>query len=701
VAGASQFVGDVRLPGLVHLAVVRSAHAHARLRKVDTSRAAAASGLIDVFSAAEIGPWLHPLASTRPFPPDVEPYRQLALARDKVRYVGEPLAAVVAETLGEAEDAAALVEVEVEELPVVVTVGSGTPVHTVVKEAGRQIAEIEAQAHLTVEATLRVGRDTGMPMETRGLIVVPDDDGGVTLFGVAKLPAFVRAAIAQVLDLSPNLVRIHPVSIGGGFGVRGELYAEDVIAVVAAVRTRRPVAWIEDRTDHLVGANHSRETVWRLRASVAADGSLLALSGQVDVDAGAYVRTLVPADLYATELMGPYRVPAYCCEVRTWLTNKMGIGTMRAPGTFESSFAREMLFERIAARLQLTGEEFRRRNLLGPSELPLAPGFDLLGSPVVYDSADLPHAFHLAAEAIEAMLPTARAQASAAGRRVGAAVVPVILPTGIGPFEAAHLVVERPGVVVVYTATTSMGQGHETSLAQIAADAIGVSMEAVVVREGDPATVPRSVGTFASRSIATAGSAVWNAGLKLRELLKDLLGDGLIDLERALSLSNTPIEATERFEIPTLTYAYGAHGAVVELDPELGTVCPLRYVVVADPGRVVNPAIVHDQLAGAAAFGIGGALLQSIDYSADGQPLTMSFLDYLLPTVMELPEVEVVLVDRARSRLNPLGVKGAGEIGTAGAGAAIAVAAQDALGRDGAWIEKLPLQPARLAGVNE
>jgi carbon-monoxide dehydrogenase large subunit len=315
---------------------------------------------------------------------------------------------------------------------------------------------------------------------------------------------------------------------------------------------------------------------------------------------------------------------------------------------------------------------------------------------VVYDSADLPAAFDLARQAIEADLPEARTRAEARGRRAGAAVVPFILPTGIGPFETARLVVEPPGTVAVYVGTTSMGQGHRTSLAQVCADATGVPLASIDVREGDPASVPASIGTFASRSLATAGTAVWKAGLQLRAQLTELSGEGPADLSRALERAGGLIEATARFDVPNLTYAYGCHAAQVELDPELGALRVVRYVVVADPGRVVNPDLVRDQVRGAAVLGIGGALLEAIEYSPDGQPLTTTFLDFLLPTATDVPPIEVILVDRARSPLNPLGIKGAGEMGSAACGATIACAAQDALGRTVRWLDALPLTPDRL-----
>lgn len=681
------------------MSVVRSQVAHGRLHNVDVTKAKLIAGVIDVFTANDVERFMKPLRPTTPFPGDLDQYRQFPLARDEVRYVGEPVAVVVAETRAIAEDAAAVVAVEVDELQPVVGVASGSPIHTITKQSGADIAEAEKSASVCVEATFRLGRNTGMPMETRGLVASPEADGGVTLYGVAKLPAFIRAVIADLLEVPPTAVRVHPVAVGGGFGVRGELYPEDLLTVIAAVRSARSVAWIEDRREHLTSINHARESTWRVRVAATENGEIVALSGAVDIDAGAYLRTLVPAELDASELLGPYRIPAYRCEARVWLTNKMGIGTMRAPGTFESTFVREMLLERLAVALHMPAVEVRRRNLLEPGDLPLALGFDLLGSAAVYDSADLPEAFRIAYDAIYTDEASARARATGAGKRFGISVVPVILPTGIGPFESARLVVEPPGILSVYVATTSMGQGHATSLAQIAADAVGVSIGLVTVHEGDPAAVPASIGTFASRSMVAAGNAVWAAGLQLREQLSELLGNRPFDLVRTLETGGQALEATARFDIPTLTYAYGAHAVQVEVDPELGSVDLVRYVVVADAGRIVNPVMASDQIRGAAVFGIGGALFESIEYSAEGQLLTSTFLDFLLPSVGEAPAIEVVLLDRARSPLNPLGIKGVGEIGTAAAGAVIAAAVQDAIGYEGRWLDELPLAPEKVRAL--
>jgi aerobic carbon-monoxide dehydrogenase large subunit len=703
--GEDTFAGDIRLPDLAAVAVVRSPLAHAVLLGVDLAAARAAEGVLDAFWHEDVVEFMGPLPTARPFDPDLDRFRQSPLPRDRVRYAGEPVAVVVAETRALAEDAAALVTLDLDPLDAAVDASNvegpelfdGHPnlIHTIVKAAGGDIGLALEGADVVVEETLRVHRYSAVPLETRGLVARPDPDGGLTLWGVTKLPHFLRSGIAETLGLDPSLVRVVPVAVGGGFGVRGEFYPEDVLVPVAALRTGRPVAWIEDRREHLLGTNHSRESSWRIRAGATGDGDLVGLEAQLVYDLGGYLRTLVPPELAASDLIGPYRLPSFRSEVRCVLTNKMGIGPVRSPGMYEAWFARERVLDRLAERLGMKAIDFRMRNLLRPEEFPHRAGLQVFGTEVVFDSADPPEALRIAAEAVTRPMP-----APAPGRRLGRAAIPFIEHTAAGPVEIARLRVEPPGMVAVYVGTTSMGQGHETTLAQIAADAVGVPFDRVAIREGDPDATPFGLGTFASRSTVMGGSAVWLAGLELRARLDRVDPGRRLPLERVLqraAAEGLELEVVHRFEAEHMTYSYGAHGAVVELDPELGTLQVLRYVVVADVGRVVNPDIVLGQIRGGAVQGMGGALLEELAYSPDGQPLSTSFMDYLLPTALDVPEVEVVLLDRARSTTNPLGVKGAGELGSIAVGATLASAAQDALGPNGGWIDRLPLAPELLS----
>ncbi|MGH3651015.1 MAG: xanthine dehydrogenase family protein molybdopterin-binding subunit, partial [Acidimicrobiia bacterium] len=451
--------------------------------------------------------------------------------------------------------------------------------------------------------------------------------------------------------------------------------------------------------EHFLGTNHARETQWRVRAGATREGQLVFLDGEVTIDIGAYVRPLVGVvtEHCAINLLGPYRVDAFRCEARCLLTNKVGIGTMRAPGRYEATFAREGILDVLAGELGLSGVELRGRNLLTQDDYPYDTGAESFGHNLVYDSGDPRTAFELAARAVEDERHAGTRAED--GRLIGVGVVPFTESTGLGPFETARMAIQDSGQVVVRLGTTSMGQGHETTLAQVAADALGVDLGEVVVRAGDPAAVSDGVGTFASRSLVMGGSAVWLAGSELRTRLEKVDPQRRLTLAEAAHLTQAEGEelAVEaRFESRTNTFAYGAHAAVVAIDPELGTLEVLRYVVIADVGRVVNPRIVVGQIQGGVVLGLGGALLEELAYSTNGQPMSTSLMDYLLPSVHEAPAVEVILIDRARATSNPLGVKGAGEIGTIAAGAAIAAAARDALGRSDA-ATSLPLKPDRLA----
>jgi carbon-monoxide dehydrogenase large subunit len=534
-----------------------------------------------------------------------------------------------------------------------------------------------------------------VPLETRGLLARPDDDGGLTLWGVAKMPHFVRRAVAEMLGVAEHLVRVHPVHIGGGFGVRGELYPEDFLVPFVARRTGRPVRWVETRSEHFVATNHARESHWHVRAGATRDGEIVFLEGEVTIDIGAYARPLVGvvAEQCTLNLLGPYRVRSFGCRAQCVLTNKTGIGTMRAPGRYEATFAREGIIDALARALDVPPLELRERNLLAAADYPYDTGVESFGKNVVYDSGDPQQALRLAQAAV------GREATADDDRLVGVGVVPFIESTGLGPFEEARVSLEEPGRVVVRVATTSMGQGHETSFAQIAADAVGVHIDDVVVLEGDPDSVPDGVGTFASRSLVMAGNAIWLAGEQLRSRIEKIDPErelSLAEARRAAVTAGVVLEVTERFESFATTYAYGAHAAVVAIDADLGTLEVLRYAVVADVGRVVNPQIVVGQVQGGVALGLGGALFEELVYSDEGQPLATSFVDYLLPSSRDVPLVDVQLIDRARAPGNPLGVKGAGEIGTIAVGAAIASAARDARRLDDGACNTLPLTPERL-----
>jgi carbon-monoxide dehydrogenase large subunit len=485
-------------------------------------------------------------------------------------------------------------------------------------------------------------------------------------------------------------VRLVEVDVGGGFGVRGELYPEDILVPLAALRLGRPVKWIEDRAEHLVATNHARAQVHDLEIAATASGRLLAMRGTAWCDQGAYVRTqgILHALLPGHHLPGPYLWDAFELTAHLVLTHRTPVGTYRGPGMTESAFVRERLLDVLAAELALDPAELRRRNLIPGDRMPFAYDLGNESPAIVYESGDFAGDFErLLATSGYASLCDDRERRRAAGERVGIGVAATVELGAIGPFEDATAAIREDGTAVVRVGVASLGQGIETVLAQIAAEELGVSVDAVEVRHHDTADVASGFGSYASRSAVVAGNAV---ALACRALL-----------DRAREQGVDPVDVGEvsgRFEKPHPSFSFGASLSVVAVDPETGRVTPERHVVLHDVGRAVNPALVEGQLAGAAVQGVGGALLEELPYDETGQPLAVSFADYRLPTVLEAPPVEVVIVERPVAG-NPLGLKGAGEGGIVGAPAAVANAVADALPEGSEEPLALPLTPQRVEAL--
>ena len=723
--------------------VVRSAHAHGRIISIDARAALAAEGVFAVWTAADVAD-IPPIDFRLTRIEGLEPYRQPILATERVRYVGEPVAVVFAADPYIAEDAADLVTVEIEILPELLAAdalpgefdtGHSTEAATVRKGYG-DVTVAFAAAHATVALELKIGRHSGVPLETRGAIARLDVGRNVLeLFGAAKVPHWNRDALARMLGRASSSVHLHEGHTGGGFGVRGELYPEDVLACLAALRLKRPVKWIEDRREHLIAANHSRQQHYHVRAAVDEAGRLLAIDGEFFHDQGAYVRThaaTVP-DLAATMLLGPYRLAAYHMVGRIRLTNKTPCGTYRAPGRFESTFVRERLMDAIAAELRIDPIEIRRRNLIATAEMPFARHLDTLGTEMTYDSGDYAGLLDKALTTIGwQTLREDLTRRRAAGETVGAGLAMFVEKSGLGPYDGVHASVDTSGEVEIVTGATSVGQGMETVIAQICADALGVDYRRVRVVHGQTDRIDYGMGTFASRVTVMTGEATRIAAAKLRAkaiaaaagLLQsapeslDVI-DGKVmrknttqgpsvtlgDVARALNPGAkllgdaTPGLAAEGwFESQHMNYPYGIHFAVVRVDRDTGAVAIERYFVAYDIGKAVNPMLVDGQIAGGVAQGLGGALFEEFLYDPRGEPLCVSFADYLMPTAREIPPIDVLITEDAPSPLNSLGVKGAGEGGTNAVGAAIAAAIDDALGRPGA-VTQLPVTPQRLLKI--
>ncbi|MCR0982716.1 xanthine dehydrogenase family protein molybdopterin-binding subunit [Roseomonas populi] len=743
VRGEGLFAADVNFPRQLHMRVVRAEIAHGRIVSVDAEAARAMPGVVAVWTAADVADIpLIPFRATKVR--GLEPYCQPVLARDRVRYVGEPVAVVFADDAYRAEDAAETVMVELEELPVVLDAaappGEFAPGHdtepTVVRKEYGDIDAAFRSAHAVVELELSVGRHSGVPLETRGAIARYDAAHDVLeLHGTAKKQHWNRDEIARLLGRPPQGVHLFEGHVGGGFGVRGELYPEDLLVCAAALRLRRPVKWIEDRREHLVATNHSRQQSHRIRAAVDAEGRLLGIDDAFFHDQGAYVRThgARVADLAAGMLPGPYRLPAYRVAGHFRLTNKTPAATYRAPGRYETTFVRERLMDAIAARLGIDPVEIRRRNLVAAAEMPHARPLDALGTDVVLDSGDYEGLLDkaLARFGWDAMQQELAAR-RAAGECVGAGLAFFVEKSGLGPSDGVRVTVDATGAVEVVSGAASVGQGVETALAQICAEALGVDYSRIRVVRGRTDRIEFGNGAHASRVTVMSGSATWQAALAVREMALECAAqllqlspaeltiregvvtraDGLAGPSLTLAeiaRGRGPNSPAMRGQTPGLTaerwfwsdhmaYPYGVHLAQIRIDAGTGGVTVERYLVANDIGRAINPMLVEGQIVGGLAQGLGGALLEEFRYDPSGQPLSTTLADYLIPTIAEMPEVDVLIAEDAPSPLNPLGVKGAGEGGTNGAGACIASAVDDALRRPGA-ITSLPVLPAHLRAL--
>ena len=739
--GEGRFVADINVPHQLHMRMVRSHAAHGTITSVDITEALAVPGVAAVWTGADVVD-IGPIDFRQVGADQMVPYRQPILATDRVRYVGEPVAAVFAADPYIAEDGAESVVVEVAELAPVLDIAGplgdfdgrlDTEAYLFTEETG-DVDEAFARADHTLAIEFRVGRHTGVPLECRGAVAVHHRTTQTLEFlGAAKVPFQNRDALARMFGLPPSRVVLREAHVGGGFGVRGELYPEDVLVALAALRLGRPVKWIEDRQEHLVAANHSRDQRHRLRVATDARGVIEGLEVDFVSDQGAYVRThgATVATLAAAMLPGPYRIPNYRVTGRVRLSNKTPAGTYRAPGRYESTFVRERAIDAIAAELGIDRAEVRRRNLIGPDEMPFERGIDALGTPVVYDSGLYETMLDRVMGHIDyPALTESLAERRAAGELVGLGLGFFVEKSGLGPFAGSRVEVDPSGCVTVTTGEASVGQGFETVMAQICSEVLGVGLDRVSVVHGQTDQMSYGMGAFASRATVMAGTATHSASVALRqraiEVAAEMLEaspEDLVLVDGAVSVAGSPAEAVPLGEIASalgpaspyakgrpglvveewyttshMNYPYGLHAGVVALDPGTGRVSFERYVIAYDIGRAINPMLVEGQIVGGAAQGFGGALFEDFSYDEIGQPLVTTFMDYLMPTAAEMPDVEILLSEDAPSPLNPLGVKGAGEGGTNACGAVVAAAIDDALGRPGA-IGALPVTPERVRAL--
>ncbi len=755
LTGQALFTDDVHLPGMAQAAFVRSPHAHARIVSIDTSMALAREGVLAVYTAASLGDYWQqgPLLVSPPPVKDIifNQRTQVPLAKDKVVHVGEPVALVIAESRYIAEDAAEEVWVDYEPLPPVVDmeqaltaesaviheeIGSNVAARVVqVKGDGARFDEIAKEAALVIKRRFYYDHGVAAAMENRGVAADWDRRAGrMTIWDTTQAPVFVRNGLAAMLGLSENQVRVVAPFIGGGFGPKIMMfYPEEALVPWASMQLNRPVKWIEDRAENFVATTHERDQVHYAEAAFDADGRFLAIRDKFIHDTGAYAPygLTVPLNSQCT-LLGPYDIRNYYSEFTAVFTNKTIVTPYRGAGRQHGVFVSERLLDIAAKALGIDRVEIRRRNFIPPDAFPYQNEIiyqDFM--PLTYDSGNYEPILDKAKAMIgydqfyNEIQPKARAE----GRHLGLGIVAYVEGTGIGPYEGARVQVTASGRVSVATGIGTQGQGHFTSFAQIVADQLGVTPADVDLVTGDTDQFHWGAGTFASRGAVVAGNAINEAAKDVRrkilKLASDMLEAAEEDLELAdgqvyvkgvpdraiplgeLALSANPmrgavkpgaepgLEATNYFGPEYGATAAGVHAMIVEIDPETMLVEIKKYVVVHDCGEVINPLILDGQIHGGVAQGIGNAFYEKIVYDDQGQLLTGSFMDYLLPTSLDMPPIEIGH-ETTPSPLNPMGIKGAGEAGAIPTAPLFVQAVEDALSETGLEILEAPLSPSRL-----
>ena len=742
--GRGRYVDDLRRPGIVHLGVVRSLHAHARIRGVDAAQARLMPG-VTVFTAADLPEVARGIPAPFGGTPNTRPYVQAVLASHVVRYVGEPVAVVVADDPYRLSDAMDGVAVDYDPLPPVMTpeaaARGGNRVHeswpdnaAVVARGSVGDAEraISSGDVVIVEEQLRHPRLTAVPIEPRGVLAYRDGESGpLVVWSSTQNPYLVRDIVSVVLGIPAEEVRVLAPDVGGGFGPKGNVYPEELLVPAVALRLNRPVKWVEERREHFVATGHDREQVHSARIAFRQDGTIVAIEDAFQADVGAYPLEGTGLTLNTVNHMpGPYRVPNYRSVGTSYVTNKTQNAAYRGAGRPEAVFVMERLLDIGARRLGLDPIELRRRNLVKPGEMPYRSGITYKdGVTVAYDPGDFPVALEQALQLLHYRDLRARQAAQAkTSRRIGLGVACYVQGSGIGPYEGAQVRVDPSGQVFVTIGVAAQGQGHQTTLAQICAAELGVALEDVHIVAGDTQLFPIGMGTGGSRVAANAGPAVARTAREVRvraqqvaaELLECAPEDVRIEEGRvfvagvpgraitlgrvahaairskALRKSGEPgLQRCSYFYPDTVTWAFGTQAAAVEVDLETCDIRLLAYAVVHDSGHAINPTIVDGQLQGGAAQGIGAGLWEELVYDESGQLVTGSLMDYGLPKADQLPMLPVARLDHP-SVVNELGIKGVGESGAIPGAAAIANAVEDAVADLGVTIREVPVTPARL-----
>jgi carbon-monoxide dehydrogenase large subunit len=743
--GQGVFVDDIDSPGMLHAYVVRSAHAHAKILRIDTGAAKQAPGVVDVITFQDLGA-VRKLPLSIPHP-NLKPLTEFPMAKDKVRYVGEPVVVVVATSRPLAEDAAALVQVDYEPMAPCVDIEKALApdaprVHEsepdnvagFMKQSTGNVDKAFAEADHVIKETLRVHRGGCHAIETRGIVArYESKEGFLTIWASCQGPHRIRRILLQLMDLPEYKVRVVAPRVGGGFGPKGGFYPENFLVPWLAVRLGATVKWIEDRHEHFIASRQERDQTHWVEAAFNKDGKITGLKNFFLYDTGAYTTSLVVPWITLATIPGPYKVPNLQLEFKAVFTNKVTATVVRGAGRPQAVYVMEKVIDRIARELDMDPAEVRRRNFIQKDDYPYPVGILYRdNNPMEYDSGDYPACLEKALELIGyGDFRKSQLESRKRGIRLGIGIAAYVEGTGFGPYEGGSVKAGSDGKIYVFTGAASQGQGQETALGQICADYLGVDFNNVQVVTGDSAGIPHGVGTFASRVMVTAGNAIAQASEQLRQKALEMAATKLECRSEDLALVNgevfvkgTPekkislrtlaheagnrvsgfmvdksvepgLEATVYYSPRRSTHSNGVHVAVVKVDEETGHVEVQRYAVAHDCGTVINPMLVDGQIHGGVAHGIGNALYEEVIHDESGQILNGSYMDYYLPGGMEVPRMDVAHIETP-TPLNPLGCKGAGEGGTIPAPTAVALAIEDALSDLKVKVNRIPVSPEAL-----
>jgi len=730
--GQGCYVDDLAPPGLLHMAIYRSPVAHGQVRWIGIDAAASLPGVHVVITDQSFAGAVPAIPVRIERRPEMAALEQPVIAAGTVRYVGEPIVAIVADNASLAEDALELLEVDIDPLPaamngaapldgdVILFESRGSNCAFTLQGVRGDAPSAFGRADYVRRERFQVQRHAAVPLEARGILATWDASTRILRsYGALKVPFATRTILASLMELHEASVEVIECDAGGGFGVRGEFYPEDFLVPYAARLLGRPVKWIEDRREHLLATSPAREVVCELEIACRRDGTLLALRGRAFTDMGAYLRPnamTAPRNL-AQMIGGPYRVPHLQMDVSMMLTSKTPLASYRGPGRFECDFFRERLFDIAADELGVDRVAFRRKNLLSSSEMPYGlPAVHPLGAAGETDSGDYAITLERCLDEIGWTAQAARQGLREDGRYHGLGLGCYLEGGGTGPRENVRLEMAADGAIDLFVGSSSVGQGIETIFAQITADALGVPLSRIRnVFHGSTTLVEAGWGSNASRATVMGGSALLDAAANLRRAIREAaatrfgVAADLVELtdeltvaragERERSIGELSVDgfaADGTFVSSQRTYSYGSHAAHVAIDPRTGAIEVIDYVAVEDVGRIINPATLHGQVIGGIVQGLGAALLEELVYDAEGQLVSATMADYLTPTSGDFPRVRAVSLEMYPSPHNPLGAKGAGEGGIIPVGGVIANAVAAALHDLGVQPRRFPLSPSRV-----